>query len=142
MSNYGEVAIQAANLTSTTGVAPLEAWEAAAKRLLHTPDLRAKGCPKAAFLGLCAAGLVKNVAGGYYDGALESPNAQYAVAAIKVIRLSGGISGMEEKSLWDRALKVAKGKEGTVHNQQMSVVLSLARANLINGVNAGEEAEI
>ena len=142
MSSYGEVAVEAANLAITAGVAPLEAWEAAAKRLLHTPDLRNKGCPKAAFLGLCAAGLIKDVDGGYHDGALESPNAQYAVAAIKVIRLSGGISGMEEKSLWVRALKIAKGKEGTVHNQQMSVVLSLARANLINGVSPGESAEI
>lgn len=136
VAGYGDVAVEAVGITQTGGLSPLEAWEAAATRLLSTADTRSKGCPKAAFLGLCAAGLIEKVPGGHYDGAMESPNAQYAIAAVKVIRLSGGITGLDEKSLWPRALKVAKGKEGTAHNQQMTVVLSLAKANLIVGVRA------
>lgn len=65
---------------------------------------------------------------------MESQNAQYAIAAVKILRLVGSASEIDEKLLWTKALKLAKGKEGTSHNQQMNVVLGLARANLLNGI--------
>ncbi|MFO1493838.1 MAG: hypothetical protein U1F26_04165 [Lysobacterales bacterium] len=134
MSGFDNVAIDAAIQIRETGALPHAAWEDSAKRLLPSRDLQEKGCPKASFLGLCAAGLIRDVPGGHLNGAMESQNAQYAIAAVKILRLVGSASEIDEKLLWTKALKLAKGKEGTSHNQQMNVVLGLARANLLNGI--------
>ena len=105
MAGYGEVAVEAVRLIHSDGVMPTSAWESAAKSILRTVDSRTKGCPKSAFLGLCAAGAIQNVPGGYYDGALETKNAQYAISAVKILRLTKDLL-IDELVLWEKRLSL------------------------------------
>ena len=60
MGSYGEVAVKAVDLVTAKNLTAPEAWKVAAKTVFpQSAASQEKGCPKGAFLGLCAAGILE-----------------------------------------------------------------------------------
>ncbi|WP_425465755.1 DUF6979 family protein [Oleiharenicola lentus] len=126
MNAYGEVAVESVRLCTKRGLDPRNAWHAAAKlRFPDSPSSQTKGCPRGAFVGLCAAGLVRDVAPETEAGQLGK-NARYACAAIKIL-IAAKPTIRSATELWR---EVGQGKR---HNHQMDVVLALWSRGLIHG---------
>ena len=120
MSRYGQAAVEAAKLaTSKKGLDPVNAWEKATVQIFGkgTPSQR-KSCPRGAFLGLCSAGLIKNLASGDYTR--SKLNKKYAIDAISILRRNPDLVH-EKLELWK---KVVKG-DSKRHNEQMEVAIAL-----------------
>jgi hypothetical protein len=126
MGKYGEAAVKAAaKLRSTAMSRPPDAWLAAVRETFpHSPSSAAKGCPKAAFLGLCEEGLVSGAPRGSWTRSTR--NKAYAVKAVSVLRQDPSWLD-RERELW----AVVSGPETKVENGQLDVVFSLWRAGLI-----------
>jgi hypothetical protein len=126
MAKYGDVALAAvARLGSDLAASPQEAWDAAAGMMfgVGSPSQR-KGCPRAAFLGLCDEGLVRGVARG--EGSRNGKNAGYALKAVNLLRADPSLAS-GQRALWAEVV----GPEHKAHNGQMDVVLSLWNAGEI-----------
>lgn len=125
MNSYRETAVIAANLISAGEVSdPTKAWNQATMQLFpSSQELRKKGCPKAAFLGLCNRGLIAGV--GAESSAKITKNGQYAIDAIQVLRENRFIASQPDL-LWRKVAGSAK-----THNHQMDVVIGLWEADLI-----------
>jgi hypothetical protein len=125
MSKYGEAAIMAVQLLEQGQASdPADAWERAVCKLFPSSSaLQDKGCPKGAFLGLCADGLVVGIAEGEYSR--SNKNKQYAVKAVEILRANKFIASQPDL-LWK---KVAGSTIG--HNHQMDVVVSLWSSGLV-----------
>ena len=123
-NGYGEAALLAARQTSSAGVNPVARWESALVTLYPTsPGARKKGSPRGAFLGLCEAGLVKDIPAGNYSASAD--NKVYAVQAAEL--LIEGKQNWSTSSLW-RAVEDDPGK---THNGQMDIVVALWKNDLI-----------
>ena len=118
MSEYGDVAARAVELIGQGKCSsPVSAWKAAAAKVLSTPSMQKKVCPKNTFLGLCEAGLVIGIPSGEYGNPLQ--NKEYALKAIKILTHTPEMK--EDKArLW----KAVTGG-GKTHNSQMDVVVRL-----------------
>jgi hypothetical protein len=117
-TKFGLTALKAAALCAR-GVEPADAWRSAAISVFpDAPENQKKGCPKSAFLGLAEAGHIAGVLPGKYTNSLD--NKRYAIEALRLLQKEPNLSGQPEE-LWRR---VNRG-EGTKHNQQMHVVISL-----------------
>ena len=82
---YGEVAVKAVELVVSRSIKnPIYAWEQAASNILKHKTSKEKGCPKAAFLGLCEEGFVKGVHCGDYTSSKE--NKRYALKAVQILK--------------------------------------------------------
>jgi hypothetical protein len=128
MGKYGMVAVRATTLVRSGrhGSAP-EAWSVAARETFPgSVAAQRKGCPRAAFLGLCEEGLVAGVPVGSYTQSKE--NKAYALAAVRLLEMDPALASDGPTALWR---KVQKGEERTP-NHQMDVVLSLWSDGLIN----------
>lgn len=125
MDKYRQVAVLAAeNIKDGTEPNPLEAWHKAAKKVFPASlDLQKKGCPKGAFLGLCARGMIKGVPPSEYSRLTK--NGEYAVAAVEILRSNRFLKSQPEL-LWKKAVGNTKTENG-----QMDVVIGLWEANLI-----------
>lgn len=123
-NRYGEAALLAARMeTYGKALTAAERWQDAVKRLYPTtPAGQKKAGPRAAFVGLCEAGLVKGVT----VGPLTTPNRNkdYAVEAVRLLREDGRLSVSQ---LWSA---VAEG-ERDQHGSEMDVVLALWKNGLI-----------
>jgi hypothetical protein len=116
-NRYGEAALMAARGRSAN-TNPVARWDSAMEALYPTsPTQRRKGCPRAAFLGLCEEGLVKGIPPGHYTASKLSK--EYAVHAAAL--LTEGARKWSIGELW-RAVSADPEK---AHNQQMDVVLAL-----------------
>jgi hypothetical protein len=131
MGDYGKVAIKATALVAARDVdSPKAGWVRAAQEIFpgKIPS-QEKACPQCAYLGLCEDGLVSGVTPGRYTKSKD--NKRYAVNAVKIlIRSESRIESHSDKDAQELWEEVAPGK---THNQQMDVVLSLWRNNLIVG---------
>lgn len=127
-NRYGEAALMAVRMELYgKALSPAERWEDAVKRLYATsPAGQKKGAPRAAFLGLCEAGLVKGVSAAQHAPASSAGNRNktYAVNAVKL--LAAG-THTTVSQLWGA---VAAGEE-VQHGFQMDVVLALWKNGLI-----------
>ena len=131
MKGYGDVAVLAAGFVTTEGLTPEDAWIKAAREVFpNSKAYREKGCPKSAFLGLCAAGLVRGIEP-IGSGSVESDNGKYAIAAAGVVRGVKNIILVDEAALWKKSLQLSGAKIGLTYNHQMEVVLKLADAKLL-----------
>ena len=120
--SYKLVALKAAELAGDKKVNPVDAWERCAKNEYpNKPLSEKKGCPKNAFLGLCAEGYVKGVAAGNYTSSVD--NKRYARNAIEVL-VTNKNRKFNAVELWREILKKETDKTKT-HNSQMSVVIAL-----------------
>jgi hypothetical protein len=122
-NKFGEAALIAARLEVPSQVTPAQRWETAVRQLYpDKPYMQKKSAPKAAFLGLCEAGLVKGIATG--ETTPQSRNKEYAVKSIELLR---GGTHRTVLSLWTA---VSEGDEAP-HAAQMDVVLALWKNGLI-----------
>jgi hypothetical protein len=124
-NRYGEAAILAAQ-QGPSGINPVTLWEKALEELYPTsPVARMKHSPRAAFLGLCEAGLVRGIPAGEYTESKD--NKMYAVRAAAL--LTKGTQHWSKSALW-QAVTDGSGKK---ENGQIDVVLALWHKDLIVG---------
>lgn len=119
MGKYGEAAIEAATLAAKSGH-PVEAWKLAAiHKFPDSKSSRDKGCPRAAFLGLCEDGYVRGVRPGSYTRSAN--NKRYAVDALLILKADPHLANSSVNQLWKRVMQGTEKK----HNYQMDIVLAL-----------------
>jgi hypothetical protein len=133
-NRYGEAALLAARMeTYGKAITPLDRWKAATQKLYPTsPSAQRKGGPRAAFLSLCEAGLVKGIPPGQY--APSNKDKAYAPRAVSL--LSAG-THKTVNALW---AEVTDGEE-IPHSSQMDVVLALWKNDLIVRTSKTETPE-
>ena len=123
-NRYGEAALLAARMeTYGKAITPFDRWKAAIEKLYPTsPSAQRKGGPRAAFLSLCEAGLVKGIAPGQY--APSNKDKAYAPRAVGLL-----VAGTHKtvNALW---VEVTDG-EDIPHSSQMDVVMALWKNDLI-----------
>lgn len=125
MGKYGDAAVQATNLIRQGGYHPCDAWKTAIRHQFPTQkSAREKGCPRAAYLGLCEAGIVRGSARGNYTRSVL--NKQYAIEAVRLLCSDRSLAS-DKNRLWKKALK----GEDKVENDQMDIVLTLWQNCLI-----------
>lgn len=126
MSKYGDVAVLAVSLVKERRMSPPDAWaEAAARIFPDSESLRTKGCPKGAFLGLAAAGLINGVPASDYGRSSTGKNAQYAVTASELLMQNPELTNRGPKNLWLNCLRKIGVDTEKQHNSQMDIVLRL-----------------
>ena len=123
---YGKVrsgAVRAAMHSQSLGVSPTEAWDEAVGSVFpDSESSRKKGCPRAAFLGLCEEGIVRGVPVGHYTRSRK--NKTYAIAAYSLL-IEDRRWATDEGRLWRGATQDI----GIKPNEQTDVVLSLWKSN-------------
>lgn len=123
-NRYGEVALMAARMeTYGKALTAAERWQDAVRKLYPTtPAAQKKAAPRAAFLGLCEAGLVQGVAAG--NATQPNRNKDYAVEAVRLLREDPRRSISQ---LWS----AVSDQTVAEHASQMDVVLALWKNGLI-----------
>lgn len=122
-NRYGEAALMAVRMELYgKALSPGERWQDAVQKVYPTPAGQKKNAPRAAFVGLCEAGLVKGIAAGNYSAG--NRNKDYAVAAVALLRAGTHTTVTQ---LWSA---VTDG-DSSEHASQMDVVLALWKNKLI-----------
>ena len=131
MGGFGTAALNAHKLaTGKHPQDPSDAWDQATTSIWGGgTSSQVKSCPKNAFLGLCAAGMVKGVASGKFTRSRK--NKKYAVKAADMLKVNSSLVSLGEKGLWQKVMKSFGEPVDKVHNQQMDVVLTLFQNKLI-----------
>lgn len=127
MPDYADVAIQAAlALRSGRLTSAREAWDNAAVEVFpNSASMQSKGCPRTTFLTLCASGAVKDLpAAGIVGG---SENARHAKDCLALLTEHPSYVAMSPRQLWN----LVTNASGKAYNQQMHVILGLAKAGLL-----------
>lgn len=122
MNKYGQTAIEAVRLIKSNKVTnPKEAWKLAVKDIFESRSSQDKSCPMNAFVGLCEAGLVHDVAADHVknDREKERKNQGYAIKAVELLKENPALAD-DKVALW----KVVLDGEVKRHNSQMDVVVS------------------
>jgi len=120
MGIYGKAAVRAKRLILESAQSPEKAWESAIAEFTKSRSSRTKGCPKAAFLGLCQGGVIAGIPGGTL---VSNKNGQYALVAWEVLQSQPNLSD-DKEALWVRVRdSVVDPPEN--ENCQMDVVLCL-----------------
>lgn len=131
MGGFGTAALNAHKLaTGRQPQDPSDAWDQATTSIWGGgTSSQVKSCPKNAFLGLCAAGMVKGVASGNFTRSRK--NKKYAVKAADMLKVNSSLVSLGEIGLWQKVMKSLGEPVDKVHNQQMDVVLTLFQNKLI-----------
>ena len=126
MGQYGGVAVSSAKLMAEGTLSPLAAWNLACTNLIASASSRKKGCPRKAFLGLCAAGFLNSTFINDYDveEAINSKNGKYAMVAVALLMAQPQLA-KSKQTLWFKVLNSFGDDLGKKHNGQMDVVISL-----------------
>jgi hypothetical protein len=121
-NRYGEAALLAAKMeTFGKSLTARDRWDAAMLQVYPTAEAaRKKNAPRGAFIGLCEAGLVRNVKAGH--GAEANRNGDRAVEAVRMLRAG------EAKTVTQLWAAVGDQEE---HQSQMDVVLALWKNGLL-----------
>lgn len=117
MSKYAQAAVYAKKLSLQSGLSPAQAWKAAIAQFTSSNQSRSKVCPREAFIGLCAAGVITCISGDTDGGGKQTRNRQYAIAAWKLLQSQ---PDLDKQSLW-----ASIPNAPTYENGQMDVVISL-----------------
>ena len=128
-NRYGEAALLAVRMdTFGKALTPAERWTDAVCKVYPTATAgQKKNAPRAAFVGLCDAGLVKGIAGGAGSGSGTSSgnrNRDYALEAVRLLKAG------EHKTVTQLWAAVTDGDD-VEHASQMDVVLALWKNGLI-----------
>ena len=125
MSQYGEVALRAAETLRGSSMDSRDAWRAAARQVIRgSESSRDKKCPEGAFLGLAYAGAIDGVSGAFSSDGGE--NGLYGRKAWKAL-LSNPDLAADRDALWE----LACGDGRKQQNGQLDVVLALWSAGLL-----------
>ena len=124
MNKYAQVAINTVNFINKNGGNPILIWLKEANYIFGEYKASAmKGCPRAAFLGLCEEGLVKGIPCGNYTKSKK--NKEYAIEAVKFLK-ENSADNLTPKKLWTRITFNEK-----THNSQMDIVYELFKRGYI-----------
>ena len=124
MSNYGKIAWMSAD-QAQQGLSPGEAWRRSARKVFPNQEpSRIKSCPRDAFLGLAAEGVIVGIPPGDYTN--SQCGRRYAIAGIDLLREEPDLSN-NPIELWRR---IECDKPDT-YNQQMDVVAALWKSGYI-----------
>jgi hypothetical protein len=138
MTKFGKTALDAYCLLISKEVPdPKTAWKRSAeKNMSHSEAMQKKPCPKNTFIGLCDAGLLKDIAG---KNTCTSVEKEYAKKAVELLREDEQLK--ENKTeLWRQVLKSLGCNIDKHHDSQMDVVVSLFNKGLINDTCQEERA--
>ncbi|MAW59492.1 MAG: hypothetical protein CMJ94_01510 [Planctomycetes bacterium] len=125
MGQHGRIAEHAVRRIREDGLEPADAWAVMAAELYaETPGLQDRGCARAAFLGLCAAGKVRGVAAS--DCAEPGKDQAYALRALEILQEDLTLAH-DQDTLWRHVLDGRTIR----HNAQMDVVCTLFRAGML-----------
>jgi len=127
-NRYGEAALMAVRMeTYGKALTPMDRWDDAVKKLYPTAiPAQKRSSPRAAFLGLCEAGLVKGIAPGPPTPASTSANLNKLYAQRAAALLAAG-THKTVSQLWTAVTEGASAE----HSSQMDVVLALWKNGLI-----------
>ncbi len=132
MTKYGSTAVQAVGLLRDGYKSADQAWRTiAGKVFAGAPKARDKVCPREAFLGLCAAGLIRGVSPGTCSGSSDSPNRSYSVTAVRLLSASPELVRGTKIGLWRLVMTELGLNTDKKPNEQMGVVLALWERDLI-----------
>lgn len=125
MGKYGEVSYLAVQAIMKNGkLRPRQAWAEAAEKIFGEGNTSAKkGCPGSAFLGLCEAGMVREIPKGKYTRATK--NKEYALKAAALLKADPSLA-RNASELWRRITN-----NEVNHNSQMDVVITLWNKDLL-----------
>jgi hypothetical protein len=125
--DYADVAVQAAlTLRSGRPISAREAWDDAAVEVFpKSASMQSKGCPRTTFLTLCTSGAVKDLPAAGIVGVSE--NARHAKYCLALLARNPGYVAMPPRQLWN----LVTNASGKAYNQQMHVILGLAKAGLL-----------
>jgi hypothetical protein len=125
MGKYGDTAIMATKMfLEGRAASPIQAWDSAVRKIFpNRKSSQEKGCPRAAFLGLCENGEINNIPEGSYCQSIL--NKKYAVDAVRLLR-KNHVCSKNENSLWNAV--AGRDKKS---NHQIDIVLSLWNTGLI-----------
>ena len=124
MNKYAQVAINTVNFINKNGGNPMLIWLKEADYIFGEHKSSAmKGCPRAAFLGLCEAGLVKGIPCG--NSTKSKKNKEYAIEAVEILK-ENSADNLTSKELWSRITHNEK-----THNSQMDIVYELFKRGYI-----------
>lgn len=134
MSDYADVAVRAAlKLRSGRLISPRDAWDGSAGEVFpSSPSMQSKGCPRTVFLTLCASGALKDLPAAGVVGVSE--NARHTKDCLALLAGHPDYVAMRPRQLWD----LITNASGKTYNQQMHVILGLARAGLLR---CGEDVQ-
>ena len=129
VNKYAHVAIKAVHKLQAKPIQPKNAWIQSAKEVFpNNSEAQKKECPKNAFLGLCAEGLIKGVPSGEYTKSIQ--NKSYAIKAADIFKKSSTMFSCPT-GLWKQTLIELSEDENKTHNQQMHVVIALYELGFI-----------
>lgn len=117
-NRYGEAALMVARQGISAQQGPLARWESAMEQLYPTSaGARKKGAPRAAFLGLCEDGWVKDIPPGSY----KAPKDDKALAVRAAELLVEGKQSWSVGTLW----RAVAGNPDKLHKGQIDIVMAL-----------------
>lgn len=127
MPDYSDVAVRAAiNLRSGQSISARKAWDdAAAEVFPKSVSMQSKGCPRTTFLTLCARGALKDLLPSGVVGSGE--NVRHAEDGLALLGDHPEYMTMTPRRLWS----LITHSSGKTYNQQMHVILGLAKAGLL-----------
>lgn len=132
MNKYGQTALRAVELMRSGLRSPQTAWEQAAAQIFpDSASSRIKSCPKAAFLGLCNAGLVDFLPWPTQISGTDSVNARYACDAVELLRAEPNWAAATSSAIWKEVMRRLGADQTKRANGQMDVVLALWTNGLI-----------
>ena len=136
MRQYGKAAVDAVGLIQA-GISPKKAWIQAISQYTKSEHSRKKVCPRNAFLGLCAAGMIVGVDSRHPELiGLKNDNGDYAIDAIKLLRQDNFLqqeimSGKKiSEEILDNWWKQIPNTPGTPQDQ-LHIVMALWQKGLI-----------
>lgn len=127
MADYADVAVFAAHkLRGKLYLSAREAWSiAAAEAFPNSPSMQGKGCPRTVFLTICASGSLAGISA--TSAIRDSENARHAIDCLALLAEHPNYVDMEPRKLW----ALVTHASGKAYNQQVHVVLGLAKAGLL-----------
>ena len=129
MGKWGEVILRTLKIIKVKKDIPIiEAWKKSALEIFgQASKSRKRGCPRAAFLGLCEEGLIKGFPPGNYTNAIK--NKEYALKAVELLKKEHhGINSAETLSI---VLKDHLNLKKRL-NAQMDVIYTLWENGYLN----------
>lgn len=132
MGKYGTAAVRARQIYQESSQRPDAAWRVAAAEIFpDSPESRRKGCPRHAFVGLCAAGMVQGIPPAASRDSDENLNAAYAVTAARLLTAEPQLGDAGPTALWRRVMAELGLDTSKKPNGQMDVVLALWKQGLL-----------